>query len=407
MSTPINPAPKTDQQNEARHSWSVRVAVVSGIPIRLHFTFLLLLAFIAISGYGGTGLVQAGFLIAVFFCVVLHELGHSLVAQRLGYGVRDIVLYPIGGVASIEETPRARHELLIAVAGPLVNVVIVGLLATYMQFFTGETAIERISGLIRGGGIASAGTHYLTMLLYSNIMLVVFNMIPAFPMDGGRVLRAALALKIGRVRATQIAAGIGQVVAVLLALTGFGVWGNPQNYFLVIIALFVYFAAGQERAAEQSRDVMSDAPISDAMMREYHTLAHGDTLKHAADVLLLGSQQDFPVVAGGDIVGMLSRSQLLRGLAREGDSAYVASFMDREVVFATPGEPLQDYLLSSHALRRAPVLIRETPESAVVGMVTLENAMEFLTLRQIARLRDDKDNGDFNGTRSDSGEKLV
>ena len=397
MSLPTNPAPKGEPAPaDAHHGWSVRVATVSGIPIRLHFTFLLVLAFIAISGWGGTGLVQAGFLLAVFFCVALHELGHSLVAQRLGYGVRDIVLYPIGGVASIEETPRARHELLIAVAGPLVNVVIVGLLAVFMQFFTGESAWSRIEGLtalVRSGLPVTTGTHYLTLLLYSNIMLVLFNMIPAFPMDGGRVLRAALALKIGRVRATQIAAGVGQFVALLLGLTGFGVWGNPRNLMLVVIALFVYFAAGQERAAEQTRDAVSDAPIGDAMMQEFHTLAHGDTLKHAADVLLAGSQQDFPVVAGGDVVGMLSRSQLLRGLARDGDSAYVASYMNRDVVFAAPTDPLEDYLLSSHSLRQAPVLVRENENGALLGMVTLENAMEFLTLRQIARLREENEHG--------------
>jgi CBS domain-containing protein len=139
---------------------------------------------------------------------------------------------------------------------------------------------------------------------------------------------------------------------------------------------------------------MADAPIGEAMMRDFATLAHGDTLKHAADVLLAGSQQDFPVVAGGDIVGILSRTQLLRGLAREGDSAYVATFMDREITFATPDEPLEDYLLSSDALRRAPVLVRKDENSELLGMVTLENAMEFLTLRQIARLREENDGDD-------------
>ncbi len=392
MSLPVNSSPKNEnrpEEGDGQSSWSIRIAKVSGIPIRLHFTFILLLAFIAISGWGRGGPQQAGFLIGVFTCVVLHELGHSLVAQRYGYTVRDIVLYPIGGVASIEQTPRPRHELWIAVAGPAVNVVIAGLIALVMHFFTPESAFERLQALFRQGQTVTTTSGYWALLFLSNIMLVLFNMLPAFPMDGGRVLRAVLAIKIGRTKATRIAAGIGQFVALLLGLIG--ILGKPQNFMLVIVAVFVYFGAGQERAAEESRDVMGDAPVGEAMMRDFVTLAHGDTLKHAADVLLAGSQQDFPVVAGGEVVGILSRTQLLRGLARDGDSAYVATFMDREITFATPDEPLEDYLLSSHALRRAPVLVRENENSELLGMVTLENAMEFLTLRQIARLREDND----------------
>ncbi len=393
MSVPINNAPKKESRERDPHTgWSVRVATVFRIPIRLHFTFLLFLAYFVVAGWGRGGWAQAVFLLGVFTCVVLHELGHSLVAQRYGYTVSDIVLYPIGGVASIEETPRARHELWIAVAGPAVNVVIASLIGLWATFFTHDSIWERLRGLfieLQTGHGVPVSTGYLTLLLYTNLMLIAFNAIPAFPMDGGRVLRAALALKIGRVRATRIAAGIGQVLAFFLCLTGLGVWNNPKNYLLVIIAVFVYFGAGQERAAEESRDIMSDTPVADAMMRDFATLSHGDTLKHAADVLLAGSQQDFPVIAGGEVVGMLSRSQLLRGLAREGESAYVASFMDRDVIFAAPDEPLEDYLLSSHSLRHAPVLVRENAGGDLLGMVTLENAMEFLTLRQIARRREE------------------
>lgn len=396
MSLPVNPPPKNESRydsEDANSGWSVRIARVSGIPIRVHFTFILLLAFIGISNWGRGGPAQIGFLLGVFACVVLHELGHSLVAQRFGYTVRDIVLYPIGGVASIEQTPRPRHEFWIAIAGPAVNVVIAGLIAIYMQF-TPDPVWERVQGVVQQGRVVLNGPGYWTLLFLSNLMLVLFNMLPAFPMDGGRVLRAVLAIKIGRAKATRIAAGLGQFVAILLGLVGLGILGNPQNPMLIIIAVFVFFGAGQERTAEESRDVMADAPIGEAMMRDFATLAHGDTLKHAADVLLAGSQQDFPVVAGGDIVGILSRTQLLRGLAREGDSAYVASFMDREITFATPDEPLEDYLLSSDALRRAPVLVRKDENSELLGMVTLENAMEFLTLRQIARLREENGGDD-------------
>ena len=274
------------------------------------------------------------------------------------------------------------------------NVFIATLIVLYMQFLSPDPAWERLQPLLQRGQVVLSGSGYLTMLLASNVMLVLFNMLPAFPMDGGRVLRAVLAIKIGRTKATRIAAGIGQFIAVVLGLIGLNVFGTGQNFPLVIIAVFVYFGAGQERTAEESRDVMGDAPVGEAMMRDFATLAHGDTLKHAADALLAGSQQDFPVVAGGEVVGILSRTQLLRGLARDGDSAYVATFMDREITFATPDAPLEDYLLSSHALRRAPVLVRENESSELLGMVTLENAMEFLTLRQIARLREENDGDD-------------
>jgi Zn-dependent protease/CBS domain-containing protein len=372
---------------------------VSGIPIRLHFTFLLFLTFFAVQDIGRGLPFTALFFLGVFFCVALHELGHSLVAQKFGYKVRDIVLYPIGGVASIEDTPRARHELWIALAGPAVNVVIAGLLLTYISLTGGANVgvLDRLSGVLRGiptGGSIVAG--FVNALLFTNVMLVLFNMIPAFPMDGGRVLRAVLALKIGRVRATRIAATIGQGMAILLGLVGIGVIRLPLfsgNYFLLIIALFVFFGAGQEAQAEESREVVEDAPVGAAMLREFRTLQVGDTLRHAAEVLLDGSQQDFPVMHGGEVAGVLSRDALLRGLAREGETAYVAGVMEREVVFAQPGDPLEDYMMRPDGVRRAPILVRDEQSQEVVGMLTMENLMEFLTLRQIARARQERMEG--------------
>jgi Zn-dependent protease/CBS domain-containing protein len=374
-------------------AWSLRVATVSGIPIRVHFTFLLLLTYFALSGVGRGGPFLALFFLGVFFCVALHELGHSLVAQRYGYKVRDIVLYPIGGVASIEETPKPRHEFWIAVAGPAVNVVIALLLAGYIAVTggAGGTVWERIAGALQG--MRTEGSFiggFITALLVTNITLVLFNLIPAFPMDGGRVLRSLLALKIGRLRATRIAAFIGQAIAVLFFLVGLGFFtGGRPNYGLLVIALFVFFGAGQEAQAEQSREVVEDAPVGAAMLRDFATLAVGDTLRHAAEVLLDTSQQDFPVMHGDEVVGVLSRDALLRGLAREGENAYVAGAMDRDVVFARPNDSLEAFLLRPDGVRRAPVLVRDEAEH-LVGMLTLDNLMEFLTLRQIARARQER-----------------
>lgn len=356
-------------------AWSLRIATVSGIPIRLHFTFLLLLIWLALAGLGrGSGAIIL-FLLGIFFCVALHELGHSLVAQRYGYQVRDIVLYPIGGVASIEGSPRARHELWIALAGPAVNVVIAGLLGAYLGV-TGALppTTELLSMRTLAGDPVAA-------LMRANIFLVLFNMIPAFPMDGGRVLRALLALRLPRHQATAIAARIGQALAIV-----FGVYGFMQgNFGLMLIAVFVYFGAGQEAAAEQSRVDVEGENVDAAMVKEFTTLSTGDSLRRASEVLIATHQQDFPVVFGDQVVGVLSRGALLRTLAQQGESAYVSEAMDREVVFAKPSDPLESILMSSEGIRRAPVLVMD--EGRLVGMLTVDNLMEFLTLRQIVRAR--------------------
>lgn len=404
--SPGSPSPEPPlkpTEPAAQNAWSLKVVSVSGIPIRLHFTFLLMVVWFAASSIAGSGWTLVLFVLGLFTCVALHELGHALVAQRFGYTVRDIVLYPIGGVASIEQSPRARHELLIAVAGPLVNVVIALLLAGYLA------ATHQMPDLssAQAGALAGFEKTPLTMLLYANVALVLFNLIPAFPMDGGRVLRALLALRLGKLRATRLAASIGQFAAVLLALYGLHVFGDPfarvpflprpGNFALVIIALFVYFGAGQEAQAEESRDAAEDAVVAEAMVRDFQTLAPGDSLRRAAEVLLATSQQDFPVVHGDEVVGVLSRGQLLRGLAQEGDSGYVAGTMSRDVVFAAPNDPLEPLMMhpggssgsgGRSSIQQAPVLVRDT-SGRLVGMVTLENLMEFLTLRQIARSREE------------------
>lgn len=377
--------PVQPTETGARDAWSIHIATVSGIPIRLHFTFVLLLTWVAVFLRGG--LSTALFLIGVFFCVVLHELGHSLVAQRYGYKVRDIVLYPIGGVASIEGTPRARHELWIALAGPAVNVVIALLLWAYLAATGGlpslpprASAEEAVTEAVR--------VSPLLPLLSANVALVLFNLIPAFPMDGGRVLRAVLALRVGRLRATRIAAAVGQMVAVAGGAYGLGLFGNRPSFSLVLIALFVFFGAGQETQAEQSREAVEGAPVGAAMVREFHTLTNGDSLRHAAEMLLATHQQDFPVVNGDEVLGVLSRGQLLRGLAQQGESAYVSEVMSRDVVFARPTDPLEDFLMRADGVQRAPVLVLE--DERLVGMLTVENLMEFLTLRQIARARSER-----------------
>ncbi|GAB4463494.1 MAG: site-2 protease family protein [Armatimonadaceae bacterium] len=382
---PRNEEPQENRRNNApqegqrERSWSLRVGTVSGIPIRLHFTLLLLVLWFAATDIGMGSFSVVLSILGLFLCVALHELGHSLVAQRLGYPVRDITLYPIGGVAAIEGSPSPKHELAIALAGPAVNVVIA---AGVFLYLLSQGHLPQ-----PGAAMSQLGKDPLVLLLQANVTLAIFNMIPAFPMDGGRVVRALLGLRLGKARATRIAAAIGQFIAILMGLYGLGLFGNRGSLGLVIIALFVYFAAGHEVQAEDARDIVEDAPVRDAMVRDFQTLTVGDTLRRAAEVLLDTTQQDFPVVHGEEVVGVLSRAQLLRGLAKEGDSAFVAGAMTRDVVFARPDDPLEEYMVRPDGVQRAPVLVMDEA-GKLLGMLTMENLIEFLTLRQIARSRE-------------------
>jgi Zn-dependent protease len=225
-------------------TWSLRLGTFSGIPVNLHWTFLALLGFVALSQLVSTGSVAVAlsgvlFVAAIFACVVLHEFGHALAARRYGIGTRDVTLLPIGGIARLDRMPRdPRQELWVALAGPAVNIAIAGLLGIWL-FLTGPAA---------GVGTGLMGGSFAARLLSVNIALVVFNMLPAFPMDGGRVLRALLAQRIGHLKATDVAAKIGRGVAVV-----FGIIGLLWNPMLILIAFFVWFGAGQEAAMARRR----------------------------------------------------------------------------------------------------------------------------------------------------------
>ena len=304
---------------------AIRIATVAGIPIRLHFTFLLFLLWVGLAGPHGAGGLSVLYVIAVFTCVVLHELGHSIVALRCGIPVADITLYPIGGVARIEKRPTAKQELGIAVAGPAVNVVIALLLWAVLAASHANLTVAALTGTSQSVPV------FLAKVLIANISLVLFNLIPAFPMDGGRVLRATLALNMPPERATAIAASIGQSIAIAA-----GIWAVfHSNWFLMFVAFFIYLGAGQEAFAYRQAALGGGIPVENAMMTDVRTLSVGSTLKEAADALLASSQQDFPVLHGDQVQGLLTRDGLLRGLAEQGPTGYVAGAMFRQ--FATVG----------------------------------------------------------------------
>lgn len=357
--------------------WSWKIATIAGIGVYVHATFLLILAWVAFASYqreqtGEAVLRGIVYLLAVFFIVVLHELGHALTARRFNIPTRDITLYPIGGVARLERMPdKPLQEFLVAIAGPAVNGVLALLLGVLIALLYSPAALE--FNLVDRLWFVPA--NFLLFLLMVNVFLAGFNLLPAFPMDGGRVLRSLLAMRLDYVQATQIAATIGQGMAFLFGVFGLFT-GNP---FLLLIAVFVWMGASAESGMVQIRGALGGIPVNRAMIREYHTLSPQDPLERAVEHILAGFQQDFPVVEDGRLVGVLTRSDLLSALAREGRDGNVGDAMQRQFETANPYEMLDNVFgrLQNCNCRSFPVV----NGGQVVGMITTENVGEFMMVQ--------------------------
>ena len=288
--------------------WSIRLFDVAGTAVRIHVTFFLLLAWIAAIHWtkGGAPAAIDGvlFIVALFLCVVLHEFGHVFAARRYGIRTSDVTLLPIGGVASLERMPeKPSQEIVVALAGPAVNLVIALVLIVVLgaRFDLSQMAQLEEAQSTLTGRIAAA-----------NVVLFVFNLIPAFPMDGGRVLRALLAIGMGYTRATRVAASIGQGLAVLFAFLG--LMGNP---LLVLVAVFIFLAASGEAGYVQAREYTRGYLASHAMITSFQSLSPLSTVDDAAALLLRTTQQEFPVLDGaGSLRGMLTREALIAALQR-------------------------------------------------------------------------------------------
>lgn len=352
-------------------AWSWKIGKVAGIPIYIHWTFLILIAWILFGGISqGQGIVQAtegvGFVLSLFGCVVLHELGHALTAQRFGVQTSDITLLPIGGLARLQRIPEQPYqELLIALAGPLVNVAIA--LAIFAAGARPEINASDAKQIVEAG--------FWAKLLTVNVFLAVFNMLPAFPMDGGRVLRALLAMRMDYARATRSAASVGQLMAIGFGLLGLQV-GNP---ILMLIALFVWIGAEAEAVQVEERVVLRGVSVREAMLTDFQTLSPNDTLGHAADLLLAGTQHDFPVIDDSRFAGILTRPDLMSGLAQGGRDAKVSAHVKTELVSVTADDPLVPAL---NRLREGGLpCLRVVDSDRTVGMLTLENVGEFVMVR--------------------------
>ncbi|CAN5411071.1 site-2 protease family protein [soil metagenome] len=358
-------------------SSSLKIGRFAGIKVQIHWTFWLLFLFVAAMVFAGDGSLSDlwwhfAFVIALFFCVILHEFGHALTARRFGIGTRSITLLPIGGLASLEDIPdKPKEEFYIAVAGPLVNVVIALLLYLIVpveEFITGdpETMEERLATI--------DSSNFLFYLLFINIALVLFNMLPAFPMDGGRIFRALLSMKYGRIQATRVASALGKFLALIFFLTGLF-----YSIILAVIAVFIYFGAHTENITVQQLSLLEGNNVRDAMITEFSILDPDARLSTVVDKILASTEQNFIVATNGDIKGILYMEDLATALRENGTKTYIRNVMDPSIRSLEADAPLTDgyRILQRGSKNFFPVL----ENGKIVGVLDMNNINEFLTFR--------------------------
>ncbi len=354
-------------------SWSIPVGTVRGTVIRIHLTFLLLLLWIGVAHYmdGGAAAAVQGvvFISLVFLCVLLHEFGHVYAASRYGVKTPDITLLPIGGVARLSRIPeRPNQELTVAVAGPLVNVVIAALLFLALGHLPTLADLQ----------LQNPEVSMLGRLATVNVFLVLFNLIPAFPMDGGRMLRALLAYKLGFGRATQVAAAIGQGLAFVFGLLG--LFGNP---LLLFIALFVYLGAAAESHSVQLRQAASGMLAGDAMITRFESLSPTSSVADAVQCLIRTTQHEFPVVdGGGRLRGVLTRDAMIQALRDQGPDTPVIEVMQRDIPVVHARDSLAEALTRLQEAQQPAVGVADA-DDRLIGIITPENLGEIMMVHTV------------------------
>ena len=355
-------------------SWSLPVGKFFGIQVYIHWTFWILIIWIFLMHLGmgegfGQGLRGALFVLALFACVVLHEFGHALTAKRFGVVTRDITLYPIGGISSFESMPeKPAHELLISLAGPAVNIIIASILWLYLR------SSGSIPDLAAMNDAQLAHLPFLFSLFLANMILAIFNLIPAFPMDGGRVFRAVLGFAMNKTTATRIAAALGQFLAIIFVFLGFF-----YNFWLVFIGLFIYLGAAGESAFERTKAALAGLTVKDALMRRFTVLKPDAALSEAVDALLNSQESEFVVADEGKPVGLLTRNEIVKGLHEKGKEATVSEFMKTDFFIVHRETRLHEFF--QQVLEKGQSVALVMDGDSFVGLIDRENVEEKLMIQ--------------------------
>jgi Zn-dependent protease/CBS domain-containing protein len=363
--------------------WSIPVLDIFGIHFRLHFSFPLMfcLVWTLEAGRGPqVGLRSLLLMAAVALAVMAHELGHALIAARSGIKVRSVVLLPIAGIALLDEQAQrgmdAPREIRMALAGPLVNLLFAALIGSSILIFRPSVQLFSFPWL--------TPFNLLRSLFWAQIFVGGINLLPAYPLDGGRILRAVLACNGDQVTATRRAVSIGQFFSLALFLCGGAVFlgSSSNNLWIMMAGVFLFLAAQLEDRSMILQAVLERVRVIDVMITDFITLSPADTLADALQRAVEPPQEEFPVVRGTDMVGVISRQQMAESMQEEGNG-YVQSAMRREYLVAGPQESLAAVLrrIGRSGLAMIPVVEGDY----LIGIVTFQNLMRKLTALSLRR----------------------
>jgi Zn-dependent protease/CBS domain-containing protein len=338
---------------------SIKLFEIFGISVNIHVTFILLPLLFLIYG----GIKSMVLVLIVFVCVTLHELTHSLTAKRFGIKVRDITLLPIGGVASMDKMPdNPKQEFLISIAGPMTNIV---LAAVLFSIFYVTLWIPREVLLNPTAG--NTWQHTFALVPWINIALAAFNLLPAFPMDGGRLLRSILASKMDYRKATKIAVNIGHVFAVIFGYIGF----VNRHPLLILIAIFIYMAASAEESHVNLKETLKGFKVRDILNTQFLTLDKRTTISRVLELVLHSHQEDFPVMEDDKMVGFITRGDIIKALHNSGPDTPISDIMRIDMPIVTPEDKLikVQHIMEENQIKALPVM----RNSVVCGVITLED----------------------------------
>jgi Zn-dependent protease/CBS domain-containing protein len=363
---------------------TLKIGKIAGIGLFIHWTFLILIAFIIYVNYkAGHNLTQIlwsiFFILTIFVTVLLHELGHALAAKRYKLQTTDITLLPIGGLARLEKLPeKPSEELVVALAGPLVNIAIAFITSLFIQI--PANSADLISQLSVG---INSSTFFLNFFIV-NVWLALFNLIPAFPMDGGRVLRAILSYRLKRHIATKIAARIGQVLA--LGFIFIGIFYNP---FLVIIGIFVIMAAQIETNYTDSKYLLKGYKVRDIVIQNFLSLDSKETLATATQLLLNSQSKDFLITKDGRASGTLNRDEIITALSQKKENSSLETIMNTNLVYLDANSLLEDAFETIYKNKSSLLLVLENQE--LIGILDTENLLEFILIKEVKSKKIDGD----------------